>query len=179
MKTMIKNVVLLVVAFTLFVSCKKENSGDKKSILVDWDLTCIGGPDTHQIDSTAAIKALVTYKTYIDSVKDTLTKDSPKAFPDKDDMLNYGVQVEYDLLLEVLTNIKYRCEDKLYFMNAIRPKKTKDGKHIEEELVTETIIVIESKDKAGNIQHMYFDFTRPCPNGCPDNLPIKYTSVAY
>ncbi|WP_298425250.1 hypothetical protein [uncultured Kordia sp.] len=173
MKTTITYAVLLIITFIYLVSCNhtQAETNSFKPIVVDWDLSCPHEHEPHKIGSTEATKGLTEYKDYIDRVKETLDKKAPEAFPDKEDKLNYGSEVDFDLLLEVLAHRKFVCSDKLFLMNTIRPKLDENRKPIEGEPVTEIMFVLESKDHKENPTYTYFDFTRPCPNGCPKNIP--------
>ena len=180
MKTTIKYAVILIITFIYLVSCKQEKQMEEKpishkKIVVDWEL-CVDSAEfeSHKLGDKKAIKGLIEYKDYIDDVKDTLQKTAPDAFLDMSDILNYGSEVDFDMLLEVLAHRKFVCSDKLFLMNTIRPKKIGD-KTIVGEFVTEVMFVLESLDSLENPEYTFFDFTRPCPNGCPKHIPnLKY-----
>lgn len=193
MKTTIKSVVLMTIAFTLFVSCHQEktteedsNTTDRPIIKKDIDY------DSYKIENEdEAIVALKAYKDYIELVKESL---DPTKFPDNSDKLNYGSESFSEELIEILVrkrqmhtgnNIDHITDDdkdRLFLMNAIRPKLDKDGNKIEEEVVTEIIYVLQSEQTVGTktaYTHTYFDFTRPCPTGCPTGTGIEYpTEIA-
>ncbi|WP_298512602.1 hypothetical protein [uncultured Kordia sp.] len=171
MKTISKYAAFIAIICSSFVACKQEKPELTNSRVVNWNLcTDSTAYESHKLGNEEAESGLRKYKTYIDNVRDTLAKDAPGAFPDMADKLNYGSEVDFDMLLEVLAHRKVECSDKLFVMNAIRPKK-EDGKTIKGEFVTEIMFVIESIDKNGTLSHTYFDFTRPCPNGCPKKIP--------
>lgn len=176
MKTVSKFIFFSTLFCISFTACKQEEKIKQKPILgktivVDWE-TCSDSAayESHRIKNHEGVSSLQQYKTYIDRVKDTLTKTSLIAFPNMDDKLNYGSEVDFNVLLEVLSHRKYACSDKLFLMNAMRPKIV-DGKPSKDEIVAEILFVIESKDEKGNPTYTYFDFTRPCPNGCPKSIP--------
>jgi hypothetical protein len=197
MKSTIKYAVLLVMAFTLFLSCNQEKSTKKDTDptdppIIGWEpCKSIEEYGAHEIDKDSAETSLKLYKDYIDSVKNCLDPDAPTpcVLPGEyevEDILNYGSEVDFDLLLQVLMTRKLDCEHKLFLMNAIRPARDEEGKIIEGKLVNEIIFVheadtivttAEKTNKTVKI-HTYFDFTRPCPNGCPKEiLGIEYPEL--
>jgi hypothetical protein len=189
MKSTIIYAVVFVLAFTLIVSCNQEQSSKE----ISTDLTNISWTPCknledygeHEIDKDSAETSLKLYKDYIDRVKSCLSpqdsKDSTDCeFLDKNEILNYGSEVDFDLLLQVLSERKLDCSHKLFLMNGIRPVRDDDKKIIEGKFVTEIIFVHEevitgAKTNKDVIIHTYFDFTRPCPNGCPKGISgIEY-----
>ncbi len=195
MKSTIKYAILIAIAFTCFLSCDQEKKmkdvsnttkSINESIVFTWtpckDIKEYGA---HEIDKDSAETSLKLYKDYIDSVKNCLDPDAPTpcVLPGEyevADILNYGSEVDFDLLLQVLMTRKLDCEHKLFLMNAIRPARDEEGKIIEGKLVNEIIFVHEEVTTDGKtnkdvITHTYFDFTRPCPNGCPKGISgIEY-----
>lgn len=193
MKPIIQYSVLIAIAFTLFVSCNQ-----KKTTKDDLDTTDIAITkdsiyyDSYKIkDKDSAIKALKRYKDYIELVKKNL--DSTK-FSDIDDRLNYGSESFSKELIEILVSKKQMDNgnkvidneiddtDRLFLMNAIRPKFCANREKIEGEFVTEIIYILQTEkiERTGTTyEHMYFDFTQPCPNGCPKGISnLVYPTIS-
>lgn len=199
MKSTIKYTALIVLACALFVSCHQEKSTKKDTDSTDPPIIawkpCKNLEDygEHEIPKDSAETSLKLYKDYIDSVKNCLDSNdsTPCELPGNyniEEVLNYGSSVDFDLLLQVLMNRKLECSHKLYLMNAIRPKLDEKGDTIEGEFVTEIIFVHEStqvvqknedeEEKEEETIYTYYDFTQPCPNGCPKEIPgIVYPTL--
>lgn len=115
------------------------------------DLTPFSG---YEIEKDTAIAAIEQYQGYIDSVAILLNR-MPQRYPDTDDKLIHGVQVERGELLDIL---KACPKDSLYIM--IGTKSSGE---------TEFFFAFESKsDKVDVSSWHFYDFTQPCPTACPD-----------
>lgn len=165
MKTIIKNVILMVFAFTLFTSCNQTNQDNLGPSPVIDTLGCNGkGIIRTQICQDSASYYIKSYQTYIDTLKIDLKKRYPIKYKDieSSQKLNYGSATTVKEIRTLLRNTHLKDEDKVYVMNGIVKG------------VTETIFVIESvsrKESKENTEDetttTYFDFTQACPNSCP------------
>lgn len=106
------------------------------------------GEYIHRLDSTKA-------QTYIDNFEvfnDSIINSSYKTYPNAKQQLVRGSKVDLIELREILL---YAEEgDELFAMNAMMPDNTSE-------------IIFQLNSKKDN-RWYYFDFTRPCPNACPD-----------
>jgi hypothetical protein len=180
MKTSIKSVVLIAIAFILFLSCNQEKAIEQevqvKNAITEKILNdCLGrGKIKNQICENKAYDYLNDYKEFIDDVRVNLDKQEHGTPEENRQALNYGSQTTALELLEVLLTLEknrgpFDEKDKVFLMNARKPAKDTLGNAI---IVTETVFVVEP---ANGDENYYFDFTRPCPNGCPENVNgIKY-----
>ena len=193
MKSTITYTVLIAFACTLFLSCNQEKAteavSNKKEAVKDSIIEQVINNNTYEIkDEAEAIEGLEKYKDYIELVQNSL---DPNDFPNRKEKLNYGSESYSEELIAILINVRDQKqskitndsnEERLFLMNAILPKRDEDRVIIGEEFVTEIIYVLQStpRDKDHKLQptlatYTYFDFTRPCPTGCPNNIP----SIVY
>ncbi|MBC8756548.1 hypothetical protein H2O64_17885 [Kordia sp. YSTF-M3] len=181
MKSTIKYAVLFVMAFTLFLSCNQEKT-DKENPVTKNKLTkeskdCNNGRGyiKNQICENEAIGYLEDYKTYIDDVVNYLDDQKHGTPLENRKALNYGSETSALELFEVLLEFKKHRgnltdDDRIFLMNVRKP----ETKSKSDMLVTEVVLVIQPADGSDNF---YFDFTQPCPNGCPDLPGITYPSL--
>ncbi|MEM6722334.1 MAG: hypothetical protein AAF611_23610 [Bacteroidota bacterium] len=176
MKILGNYVVLILLTCICLIACKQEKTTKKVTTAnsIDSLLTklnsCVKDNtyQHHKLKADTAIASLNSYKNYIDRAKRALL--STTDFSDAEDKLNYGSKVDFSLLLQVLLKHNFKCTDKLFLLNGIRPRRDEKGKKIPGDSVAEIIFVLESKDINKQPQYTFFDFTRPCPNGCPDGI---------
>lgn len=182
MKSTMKYTVFIVLACTLFVSCNQEKStkaaSDLKNVQLKDSADCKNGRGyiRNQICYEEASGYLGNYKTYIDGVVTYLDEQEYGTPEENRNALNYGSETSALELLEVLLEFKKHRgdltdDDRVFLMNA---RKTETHSR-NEMLVTEIVLVIEPADGSENY---YYDFTRPCPNGCPDGISgLEYPSL--
>ncbi|MEM1319210.1 MAG: hypothetical protein AAGG75_03085 [Bacteroidota bacterium] len=108
-----------------------------------------------QIEPEKAFEYANNYREYIDGVKDSLGEAS------NDTRLIYGARVAIDELKEILFNSSATdTSGQLYVMLGIMPSDS-----------TEVIFTLQSGITS---EWTSYDFTLPCPTGCPEWLDLEY-----
>lgn len=173
MKSIIKHAICILTC-SFLLSCNQEKATKDETSVVDK----IVSYESHVIEEEDASNGLKAYKSYIELVQNNLSKNNERVFKNNPEKLNYGSEVDLKEFREILLNHRFKNNDKLFLMNALRPKIDKKGDTIEGEYVTEIIFVLESKLVSESktetdtiVSNTYFDFTRPCPTGCPEGIP--------
>lgn len=104
----------------------------------------------YRITETCASNYISDYKEYIAGVLDTVVVGGGDSLYNSEKLVR-GARVKIGELRAILEDAKYDDDDHLFVMMGIMDTDS-----------TEMIFVLESTDGDD-----YFDFTRPCPPGCP------------
>lgn len=178
MKSTIKYTVLIAITFTLFVSCNQEKTTkteipkSENKFVKNFEDCSEKGVLRYKICEDMAYDYLSRYNSYIDDVRDDLKKYDPTVYENTRETLNYGSHTTVREFRNILKNTNFKDDDKIFLMNGMKQRKV-DGKD-----VTEVIFVVESFPRgianaksSDGPTYTYFNFTQPCPNGCPKEIP--------
>jgi len=156
MKTVIKHTFVIFLVVVFFSACG-DNKGTKEDV-ENTPLLDKVSYESQKIEHQDAEDYINDYRDYIDDVRRDLADSDPTKYPNDKKKLNYGSWVRLGELREVLLNANFKDDDQLYLMNGIKGDST------------EIFFSLRTSQKGPNQDSIWlsFDFTRPCPTGCPD-----------
>lgn len=93
--------------------------------------------------------------------------DEGYQFPKYHDQPVRGFRIAQDELREILNDIGSDSTAQVYAMLAIRDSF--DSRNNEVVPIPELVFVMSQTDSAGT-NYTYYDFTKPCPDWCPDDM---------
>jgi len=165
MKTKFTFALLLGILLVSFLACdgsstNKVSSNANNTDTVNNDAHTI---KTYRISADSATTRILNYSSFVDSLKDSLSTENA-------DKLVYGAAIHFTELYEAMSQQRGNSPDSIYFLLATDPK-TKSA----------DLILAYNPNPTSNMPHLedwvYFDFTRPCPQYCPNWWPTTETSL--
>ncbi len=158
---------IFILATSITVNQSSPNGEEQITELRHLEDSCftIGnrGGESYEIDSADAMQYIAGYQEYINGVKKVLDVKAPHLYPNKDQNLIYGVGTTICELKNIIASAQVQDNSEIWIMMGLMSNDS-----------TEMIFALEGENRKGEKEWQYFDFTRPCPNSCPDWIGVNY-----
>lgn len=174
MKTITKRSIFICLLFLGLWSCNtdKKDTQDSNAKIIAAEAPCTGvllKGVNYEKEAEIAKAQIARYEEEYEKLKSNKNIDA--------NFLSKGAMVEdIDELYEIVCHMR-NTGGQLYIMNAITP--VDNGKGVMEDKTDMIFVIVppsksESKTKSASDPNIYLNFTRPCPDYCPNELPTIF-----